>query len=72
MLKFFKRRRRHASMLDTDHPLAVRDLLDDPALRALVIDDDAADAAAPSLAWTRLVASGPLKFESLTYCDLAA
>ena len=70
MLKFFKRRRRHATVLHTDHTLAVRDLLDDPVLRALVIDD--ASDATPSLAWTRLAASGPLQFETVTYADLAA
>ena len=69
MLKFFKRRRRHAAVLHTDHTLAVRDLLDDPVLRALVID---ASDATPSLAWTRLAASGPLQFETVTYADLAA
>jgi hypothetical protein len=73
MLKFFKRRRSvKMSLVDADDPLAIRDLLDHPELRALLATgDDEADAA-PSPSWVRLAAAGPIRFEPTTSSDIAA
>ena len=70
MLKFFKRLLRRP-MVDIDDPLVIRDLLDQPALRALLETDDTADEP-PSLDWAILAASGPISFEQVAYDDLAA
>lgn len=77
MLKFFKRRRL-TPVPAGDDPLAIRDLLEQPALRALVLTDrdTAADAdtteTTVSPVWHRLVASGPIRFDRPTYSDVAA
>ncbi len=76
MMKFFKRRR-PVPAVDIDDPLAIRDLLDHPTLRALVTDTERDDAGAPadvapSLLWVGLAAAGPIRFDLTTYPDLAA
>lgn len=57
MLKFFKRRQID---LGPD-PLAVRDLLDQPALREVM--EPVQPDAPVSFAWTRLMAAGPIRFD---------
>ena len=69
MLKFIARLIRRPTV-DIDDPLVIRDLLDHPALRAL-LDDDTADEP-PSLSWASLAAAGPIDFEQVAYDDLAA
>lgn len=82
MMKFFKRRR-PAPTVDIDDPLAIRDLLEYPSLRALVAapvtdtagaaaDVDDQPVAEPSPIWVGLAAAGPISFELTTYPDLAA
>lgn len=77
MMKFFKRRR-PAPTVELDDPLAIRDLLEYPSLRALVdpaaaeADDTDEPVAEPSPVWAGLAAAGPIRFELTTYPDLAA
>jgi len=95
MLNIFKRRRRRAAGHDIDRALdgrgdrgldealAVRDLLDHPALRAVMADAltdqmtndmiDEVEADAPvSLAWARLIAAGPIHFDHSEPTEVAA
>lgn len=78
MLNFFRRRKRRPIDLGDD-PLAIRDLLDHPALRELMAEPEAAadsiDSAGPapvSLEWSRLMAAGPIRFDSSTQLDRVA
>lgn len=72
MLRFFKRRRA-ASIVDTDNPLAIRDLLEHPALRSLVADDTDRPETLASPIWRRLAAAGPIRFDVTTAAaDIAA
>jgi hypothetical protein len=70
MLRFW-RRRRPAVVLDD--PLAIRNLLDQPALRALMIEaDDTSDVRPPSPIWTGLASAGPIRLDLVTFPDVAA
>ena len=70
MLNFLTRLFRRPAV-DLDDPLVIRDLFDHPALRPLLESDDTADEPS-SLGWTRLAASGPIRFEQVAHDDLAA
>lgn len=71
MLKFFKRRR-SKPIVDTDNPLVIRDLLEHPALRSLVLVSDDTPDAPVSPMWNGLVASGPIRFDLTSFPDVAA
>jgi hypothetical protein len=71
MLNFFKRRRPSTVEVELDNPLAIRDLLDHPALRALLVETGATPETPPPLTWIGLAASGAIRFE-LTSPDMAA
>ena len=70
MLKFFKRRR--PTTVDVADPLAIRNLLDQPALRALVVDGDQSPDELLSMSWSRLAAAGPIRFDLVTFPEIAA
>lgn len=70
MLRIFKRRR--PSTIDADNPLAIRNLLDHPALRAIVVEAAETPDVPPSPMWVGLAASGPIRFDVVAYADLAA
>ena len=71
MLKFWKRRRTKASV-DTDNPLAIRSLLEQPELRKLVLVEDDTPEVSVSPTWNGLVASGPIRFAPTAFPDIAA
>ncbi len=71
MLNIFKRRRRR-STIEVDNPLAIRNLLDHPALRAIVVEAAETPDVTPSSSWAGLAASGPIRFDLPTYPDIAA
>lgn len=65
MLRFFKRRR-PVSIVETDNPLAIRDLREHPALRALLADRSDGPETLSSPAWRRLAAADPIRFDLTT------
>ena len=72
MLKYLMRLCRRPATIEVDNPLAIRDLLDHPALRALLIEPDETSDTTPSQGWADIAASGPIRFEQVAYDDLAA
>lgn len=62
MLRFFKRRH-PVSIVDTDNPLAIRDLSEHPALRTLLRDHADGPDTLSSPVWRRLAAAGPIRFD---------
>lgn len=75
MLKLFRRRRNRAAECGIDDGLVVRDLLDHPALQAVMNDmgaDDLDPDATISMAWARLMAGGPLRFDHSESTEVAA
>jgi len=76
VLNFFKRRKRSLELelrpiADRNDPLTICDLLQHPALQAVMASCDDAGAP-PSLAWTRLAAGGPIRFDHSTALDAVA
>ncbi len=75
MLKFFKRRNTWAAptgrpVIDGTDPLAVGNLLDHPALQAVMVSVD--PDAPTSLEWARLMAAGPIRFDRQVVLHAAA
>ena len=74
MLNIFKRHK-NRPIDDGDDPLAIRGLLDQPALREVMTESEVGDLAADvpvSLDWSRLMAAGPIRFDSDSRLDSAA
>lgn len=75
MLKFFKHRNIWPAptgrpVIDGSDPLAVRNLLDHPALQAVMVSVD--PDAPTSLDWIRLMAAGPIRFDRQVELHAAA